>query len=197
MLSVHPSKAQFVGQQVGQFGETVASGGRYREIINYGGVFNNVIANVDYATEVIAGTVIITVTMEASLDGSTWGTPAVGTSAFFPTLQYLRLTIDFQGSDNTSLIDFFALVVRLDVKREVDSGEVTALASDGTGTQVNFNKAFKDVDSLTVSPKSTVERVAIFDFVDAPNPTGFKVYLFDNVGVRVTGVVDWKARGIV
>ena len=38
-------------------------------------------------------------------------------------------------------------------------------------------------------------RVAVVNFVDTPNPTTFKVLLFDTNGVRVSGDFDYTARG--
>jgi hypothetical protein len=96
-----------------------------------------------------------------------------------------------------SIVGFFSLRVNLDVKREVDSGEVQCFAADAGGTVVNFNKAFKDVDSITLAVAGSAPRTAIYDFVDAPSPTTFKILVFDNTGARVNGKVSWKARGIV
>jgi hypothetical protein len=35
----------------------------------------------------------------------------------------------------------------------------------------------------------------VIDFADVPNPTGFKVFLFDGSGNRVSGDVSWSAKG--
>jgi hypothetical protein len=70
------------------------------------------------------------------------------------------------------------------------------------GTTVNFTVPFIDVESISVtpsvpspppSPLSPI--IAIYDFVDVPNPTSFKVLLFDTSGNRVTGPFSWSARG--
>jgi len=37
--------------------------------------------------------------------------------------------------------------------------------------------------------------VPVVDFVDSPNPTGFKVYLFNTSGTRVSGNFTWQCRG--
>lgn len=86
---------------------------------------------------------------------------------------------------------------RLDVKLEIDSGNIEADEDDVSGTFVAFNKPFKDINSITVSALSITELVAIYDFVDVPNPTGFYVYVFNTSGVRVTATVSWKARGVL
>lgn len=95
------------------------------------------------------------------------------------------------------LIELSNLTIRLDVKRENDGGAVNAVSTDVSGTPVFFNKPFKDVESITVSVKETTRYFAMYDFVDIPNPTNFKVYVFDNNGVRASKVVTWAARGII
>ena len=50
-------------------------------------------------------------------------------------------------------------------------------------------------EAINVTPSGTTARIAIYDFVDAPNPTSFKVLLFDTSGNRVSGDFSWQARG--
>lgn len=95
------------------------------------------------------------------------------------------------------LIEISNLTIRLDVKRENDGGTVNALSTDVSGTVVTFNKPFKDIETITVSVKETTRYFAMYDFVDIPNPTSFKVYVFDAAGVRASKVVTWAARGII
>ena len=60
---------------------------------------------------------------------------------------------------------------------------------------MTFNVTFVDVEAINVTPSGTTARIAIYDFVDAPNPTSFKVLLFDTSGNRVSGDFSWQARG--
>ena len=97
-----------------------------------------------------------------------------------------------------SLTAVYDLTIRLDVKRETDQGSVVALDTDHpTGTLVLFNKVFKDIDAISVTPNSTINRAAIYTFIDVPDPVEFHVLLFDSAGLPVTGEVSWIARGIV
>ena len=172
----------------------------YQETIDYGGVFNNVIMNVSWLLQQLTnlGIVSVTCTVETSLDNVTWGTPVVSNSVFIESFRYARLTFNFTSSTEKALAIFSDLTISLDVKKEIDSGFVTALASDVNGTQVVFNKDFKDIDSITVSPtKSPEPLLAIYEFIDVPNPTEFKVLVFDSIGSRVNAICSWKARGIV
>lgn len=174
--------------------------GSYQETIDYGVVINATIVTITWNSIVYTPTLAmnIVVEMETSLDGTTWTPITQGSSQFFATLRYLRYKLKFTAENDKCFIELYNLTVSLNVKRENDGGEVNALATDAAGTQVNFTKPFKDIESITCTTKSTTEPyIVIFDFVDAPNPTGFKVYVFDTMGARQTKVVDWKARGIV
>jgi len=172
----------------------------YRETIDYGGVFSNVIMNVSWLLQQLTnlGIVSVVLSVETSIDGVTWLPPINGASIFVESFRYARLTFNFTSSNTKALAIFSDLTISLDVKKELDSGFVTALAADVGGTQVVFNKDFKDVDSITVSPTKSPEPLnAIYEFIDVPNPTEFKVLVYDSIGTRVNCVCSWKARGIV
>lgn len=170
--------------------------GDYIEQLDYGTVISNVIVNVDWTEVIITGNVIISIEMSHSLDASSWSSYVAGFSQFIPSFRYLRVKVKFTGGAG-AIKAITHLTINLDVKREVDSGEVVATASDVGGTTVNFVKDFKDVDSITLTIKSLEAVTAIYDFVDTPNPTSFKVLAFDGAGNRITYPVSWKARGIV
>lgn len=172
----------------------------YQEVIDYETTLNNVIVNLSWTLEqlTLAGTVTIASTIEFSADAIIWSAPVAGPSAFSASFRYARITFNFTANNDKALAVFSNLVILLDVKREVDSGVVTANAGDANGTVVTFNKAFRDVDSITLTPTKQAEPLtSIYDFVDVPNPTEFKVFVFDSIGNRVTATVSWKARGIV
>lgn len=91
------------------------------------------------------------------------------------------------------------------VSATTDTFTVTSAASGTTsgnvtlhsgGTVVSFAVPFVDVESISVTPSGTAARIAIYDFQDVPNPTTFKVLLFDTAGTRVTGGFSWSARGV-
>jgi hypothetical protein len=99
-------------------------------------------------------------------------------------------------ANQLSITELLSLQIRLDVKQIMDSGEIAAVSSDSGGTTVTFNKDFKDIDSIVATVKQTVRREVVVDFVDTPNPTTFKVLVFDSTGARVSDTVYWVARGI-
>ena len=182
------------------FIQPTATTAQYQEVINYGTTLSNVIASLQWTLSqlVTTGVVSASSTVEYSTDAISWSSPVAGPNVFLSApFQYLRLTINFTANNDTALAMFSNFSITLDVKREVDSGQVNALASDVGGTVVLFNKNFKDVDSITVSTDSTEPLEVIYDFVDIPNPLGFTVYVFDRTGNRTSYVVSWKARGIV
>jgi hypothetical protein len=95
----------------------------------------------------LAGTVTETPGVEGSLDRVTW-TPIVhAKSVFLTSFRYVRVTIDFTENNDKALALFYNLTFSIDVKREMDSGNLNALAADVAGTVVFFNKPFKDVGS--------------------------------------------------
>jgi hypothetical protein len=117
-------------------------------------------------------------------------------SVYVTDFRYAKIRFDFSGVGGDDLVTVTGLNIRFDVKLKNDAGTATANSSDSGGTTVNFNVSFVDVESITVTPKGTAARIAVYDFVDAPNPTSFKVLLFDTAGNRVSGDVSWSVKGI-
>lgn len=171
--------------------------GYYEEVIDYGTTITNTIASLRWSQTLFAGSVTVVTKMAVSTDGNTYTPFQSGTSIFFSTLRFLKIRFEFTATDDTGLIEVSNVQTLLDVKREVDSGSVIALAGDTFGTPVLFNKAFKDIDSITLTVAAIEPVTAIYDFVDVPNPAGFSVYAFSSTGNRITYLVSWKARGIV
>jgi hypothetical protein len=94
-----------------------------------------------------------------------------------------------------SLTKITNLNLKIDVKIKNDTGTGTANASDSGGTTVNFNVTFVDVQGIAVTPNTTSAVIAVVDFQDVPNPTSFKVLLYNTSGVRVSGNFTWQCRG--
>ena len=171
--------------------------GWYEEVIDYELEIQNTIVTVTYQLAQIIPEVDVTVLLAYSSDGIVYSPFVAGYSQFIPTFRYLKLRIEFTAHSDKALAELTILQITLDVKREVDGGEIIALASDVEGTIVYFNKTFKDVNSITATADSIEPIIIIYDFVDIPDPTFFKVYALDSTGNRVTYLVSWKARGIV
>jgi predicted phage tail protein len=125
-----------------------------------------------------------------------WTSYAGLSEVFVTQFRYFRVRYDFASAGGNDLMLLTALNVRLDSKLRNDAGSGTANSGDSGGTTVNFNVAFVDVQSISVTPASTTGVIAVYDFVDAPNPTSFKVLLFNTSGTRVSGGFSWSARGV-
>jgi len=172
--------------------------GSYEEVVNYGAVFPNVIATISWSTQVVTSeNISVIVKMAASTDGVTYSPMIAGASQFFDQIRFLKFRLEFTAESDHALAEFFNVTVSLNVKKELDSGFVTANAGDIAGTTVLFNKKFKDVESITLTVEAKEPVTAIYDFNDIANPTFFKLFALDSAGNRVTYPVSWKARGIV
>lgn len=125
-----------------------------------------------------------------------WTTYAGVNEVYATSFRYFRVRYDFSSSGNNDILVLNSLNVRLDAKIRNDAGTGTANSGDTGGTTVNFNVAFVDVQSISVTPATTSAVFAVYDFVDAPNPTSFKVLLFNTSGTRVSGNFSWSARGV-
>jgi hypothetical protein len=170
--------------------------GSYIEKVDFGIIISNVLATVDYNYRNIAGSIATTISIEYSNDDSTWSGYVVGGQQFILSMRYLRVKFEFAG-DADELLEITNLKYRLDVRQTTESGSISALATDATGTVVNFTIAFRDINSITLTANSVEPIICIYDFVDVPNPTSFKILAFDTSGNRVTKTVSWQAKGIV
>jgi hypothetical protein len=171
--------------------------GFYEEKVDYGTVISNIIAAVTWNELQIAGVTTVVVKMAVSTDDITYSAFVAGAVQFYSSFRYIKYKLEFTGASDIAVYEVYNLTFRLDVKREQDGDVISAVSTDVGGTTVNFNKSFKDIDAITATPMGTADRRAIIDFTDLPNPSGFKVLLFDSAGARVSGDVRWVARGII
>jgi len=173
--------------------------GSYEEIIDYGVLFTAVIATITWNFNQFdaSDSVNIVVQMASSDDGITYTSFAPGASQLITNMQYLKFKLELTAASDKAIIEIFQLRVSLAVKRENDGGEIDAVSTDVGGTTVSFNKAFKDIDAVVATVKGTTSLKALVDFIDVANPTGFKVLVFNDAGVRQSARAEWHARGIV
>lgn len=131
-----------------------------------------------------------------TLAGDPWtDAPSGDTQAQATGFRYVKVRVTFTAAGGDDLVEVAALNIKLSGKLKTDSGSGSAVSTDVGGTTVSFGVAFIDVNSIVVTPSGTAARYALYDFVDAPNPTTFKVLLFDSAGARVSGGFSWTARG--
>lgn len=181
----------------GYFAMPTPTNGYYEEEIDYGAVLaaTRISATLTYTS--VTGATAVTPTISVKkLAGDPWTNyPGLG-AVYVTDFRYTKVRFDFDSSGGNDLVTVTGLNVRFDAKLRNDAGMGTANAADSGGTTVSFNVAYIDVESITVTPKGTAARIAVYDFVDAPNPTSFKVLLFDTAGNRVSGDFSWSAKGI-
>ena len=171
--------------------------GQYTEEIDFGAVLAGTRVSTTLTSNIITGSTSITPTISVKkLSTDAWTVYAGVDTVFASNFQYVKAQYDFTSSGGDDLLQITALNVRLDSKIRNDSGSGTANASDSGGTVVNFNIPFIDVDSISVSAGGTSPVIAIYDFVDVPNPTSFKVLLYNTSGTRLSGAFSWSARGV-
>jgi hypothetical protein len=169
----------------------------YEEEVDYGAVVASSKITQTLTSTVVAGSFSVTPKISVKLNsGDAWTDFAGQDSVFTTNFRYLKFRYDFASSGGDDLMLLTELDYRLDSKLRNDFGTGTANSGDTGGTTVNFGIDFVDVEAISVTPSGTTARLAIYDFVDAPNPTSFKVLLFDTSGNRVSGPFSWSARGV-
>jgi hypothetical protein len=173
--------------------------GYYEEIVDYGTAISSVIVTITWNFNQFDNSdlVQVTIQMATSLDGISYTAFSAGAAQLRTDIRYLKFRVELNAPTNKALMEIFDLRVSLSIKRENDGGFGNSPATDTLGTVVYFNKAFIDVESITVTPISTSSCYAVVDFSDIPNPDSFKVRIYDNAGVRITKDFRWDARGIL
>jgi predicted phage tail protein len=169
----------------------------YEESYDYGTVLAGTKITATLTSSVVAGSTTITPTVSVrQLITDPWTNYAGLSEVYATSFRYFKVKYDFTSTGGDDLLLLTALNVRLDSKLRNDSGSGTANSADSGGTTVNFNITFVDVDSISVTPLTTSAVIAVYDFTDVPNPTSFKVLLFNTSGTRVSGGFSWSARGV-
>jgi hypothetical protein len=166
------------------------------EKIDYGAVLAGSIIRMAVTYQTPDGSVTITPTISYSDDDVTY-TDVNSYMTFATNFRYVKVKLEIEADDETSFIEISNINVRIDAKKRTDSGTANVYAADTGGTVINFNVNFLDIGqgSIVVTPQGTSVLDWVVDFTDVPNPTGFKVLLYNSGGTRVDGVVRWQAEG--
>jgi hypothetical protein len=171
--------------------------GYLERTMDYGAALPSTAITVTLGSTVLSGSVSALVQISyKTLAGDAWtDAPSGDTQAQAAGFRYVKVRITFTATGGDDLIEVGALNIKLSGKLKTDSGSGSAVSTDVGGTAVSFTVAFIDVNSIVVTPSGTAARYALYDFVDTPYPTSFKVLLFDSAGARVSGGFSWTARG--
>ena len=167
----------------------------YEQTFDYGTVLGSTKVTVSWQLEEVTPAISVSCDISVSEDGLTWNTYTGVSEIFATNFRYVKVRLNFTASDDKAVGALTALNVRLSMRRRYDYGRAYAYAADASGTWVDFNVDFVDVDSIVVTPEGTTSVKAVYDFDDQPYPAGFSVYLFDDNGNRVDGWFSWQAAG--
>lgn len=187
------------------------SPGTYTEVIDHGAIVPSSNYNVNLSWLALEGSPVITCKIEVSEDGTNWRLASDNALVVYVTqFRYSRITLTVTGG----YVQINNMLVDLKIKKLVDSGRILSKATDNgagwisesqtpmlTGTWVDFKVDFVDVQSFprpNVLVESTAQEgyTAYTVFEDVINPTGFRVFVKDKNGARVTAKVDWQAFGV-
>ena len=166
----------------------------FEEEYDLGVVVESTRVNVDITRQSLSGSIspVVQISVKEQ-DSDPWTDFPVGQDQVFATnFRYIKTRVDFPNTDPTDFSLIRDIETRLSVKIKNDSGNVNVTSNP---TNVQFGTDFIDVASITTTPQGTSPLVAVVDFLDAPNPTDFDIYLFDQQGNPATGTVRWSARG--
>ena len=188
--------AYAVGKTTGSYVETV-------DYVPGGGTVPASKITITPTTYFANGTVTKTPTISTSPNNTAFIDFVGAFSAFSTAFRYVKYRLDFTAvhdgtglaTDTSALLITRPLNYRLDVKQKTFQGMVNAVSTDAGGTLVDITGLFLDVGSIVLSALSTTPVYAVYDFVDAPNPTGFKVLVFNSSGVRISATVSFTLRG--
>lgn len=178
--------------------------GQYKETVDYGAQIGSAKITLVPTVYFSNGTVGVVPTIETSPNNSDWTSYPSTYSVYGVSFRYVRYTLDFSAAhtgsglatDTANFLAYSPLSYVLDLKLKTYQGMTACNAGDAGGTTVDITGRFIDVQAITVTPAGTSAMYAIYDFVDAPNPTQFKILLFNTAGTRVSGTASWVVRGV-
>ena len=173
--------------------------GSYTETFDFETLFSTTIITIQWNSIQIGdkSTVTVKIASSSTATGENFLPYTLGSSQLINNIRRLRLRLEVSNPNDDSLLVIYGLGIYASIKREQDGGEINALKTDTNGTPVTFNKIFKDIETVVATVKETEAFIVVVDFLDAPDPTGFEVYVFNRLGVRVTKTVEWSARGVI
>lgn len=171
----------------------------YEEDIDLGSVVRNARVNVTINKEIIKGSINLSTTISIKEnENDAWINYIDTDTVYASQYRYIKIRINaYTNLPDTfkSLLTISSIKLIVDVKTINDGGSIVCNSSDIGGTTVGFNIPFADITSIVVSPIGSTPITATYDFTDVPNPTSFKILLFNNAGTRVSGSASWSAKG--
>lgn len=163
--------------------------GRVTFEIDYEAVLGQTLISLTWVERQLGtNTVPITPTIEVSEDYVTWTTYEGFSQVFASNFRYARYHFDFQATTDFDIASIEDMRAQLFLQKERDDILVSALSTDISGTLVNFNKTFIDVQSITFQPIGTqnVTWIVDYDLASDPQDNFAYVYVWDENGDRLS-----------
>ena len=179
------------------YNQPSVNSGYYEEVIDYGQTLSGLNCLVTPTIITLAGTPSVSVNISVSttgLDGS-WFDYINTNTVYLSNFRYLKVRVTATSTDDISLLEMTSLEIKLSAQLQDDAGHAIVNASDPDGTLVNFNIAYYDVQSISVTAEGSSPLIAMYAFNDAPKPKYFYAFLFDKNGNRVSGSISWASKG--
>ncbi len=169
------------------------------KVIDYGAVIPQSQIKIGVTRLALSGTVTFTPEILVSSDGSSYTSLGNLYETAATSFRYVKVRLNAATSDG-GLASIQQINVKLDVKQKTYiTGSINVTDTTGDGTQANFaDLGIAPVDVIGISAAapwtnngSNDPITALINFVDAPNPTSFKVLAWNRSGTRVAvnGVV--------
>lgn len=193
----------FLNAGFDNFIEPTPSIGYYEEVMDFG--LNIVGSKVALTPTIlnVSGNPIVTYEVSTSQDNITYSTPSIQLVNYLTQFRYLKVRLSVTGG----IIKLSSLNTVIDVKQKTHAGSLICNSSDTSGTTVYITndgtstgtKLFSDIRAINLTANTISGKipVAIYDFVDVPDPLSFKILLFDSTtGTRVSGSCSYSIRGV-
>jgi hypothetical protein len=166
----------------------------YEQVVDFEGILALSRIQLIPTVTVLTGSAEVVYTLSYSEDNITY-TDVTGTDATGINFRYVKVRLDISSPSGIDVIKINSLRLRLDVKLKTDAG-IVEVTDTVDPTDFLFNLGFVDIQSIQMTAAG-IDRLATYNFVDAPNPTGASINLQDRLtGDRVTGTVSWNVRGV-
>jgi hypothetical protein len=140
--------------------------GYYEETFDYGTILGSSQITLVLNSSTLYGSPTVSPRISISTDNVSYTDYDGSYSIFGINFRYIKIRVTVTQNSSSDLYKISGITLRLDAKQISDSGIVSALSTDTTGTIVNFNKEVIDVASITVSAQSTSPRYVVYDFKD-------------------------------
>lgn len=174
------------------------AGSSFEYVKNIGATVESATVSVTWDEQILQGEARVRCTISVSADGVTYTDYDDQPQIFAQNFDYVKVLMEIDDLSGDAAFQVDNLRLRIMVKQDDDTGVVDVLAADAGGTTVLFNKTFLSVDEdILTTPQSTTFAVSTVDFTSTPNPTSFKILLWDADENRIDGTVRWRARGVV